>query len=74
MNWSKPYLGVQHLLDVDKSKGQITLTQYATFTEVWVVRRGSFSPIAEVTKPTVEAARRWGEGFARRNQMLVVTR
>lgn len=59
--WSKPHHGVSHLLDVDSHKGQVTIEEHGGGHVVaYVLRRGSFTPIAEETFTTLTAAKSWG--------------
>lgn len=65
-HWSQPYHGVSHLLGVDRNKGQITLEEHGSFVDVYALRRGRFTPVAEKTFRSRARAQHWGETYARR--------
>ncbi len=64
--WSKPYYGVQHLLGVPRSH-QITVNDYGTFSEVYMLHLHGMTPFTDVRREqydTPEQARKAGESWA----------
>lgn len=77
MNWSKPYYGVAHLLDVERGRGYVTVDERKSFTEAYVLRSGSFTPIAEIVfygPDATDKARAWAEEKARMFDLVKAAR
>jgi len=65
--WSKPHFGVQHLLDVPRSH-QITVNDYGTFSEVFMLHLHGLTPFTDVRREHHDSpvlARAAGEKWAR---------
>lgn len=63
--WSSPAGGVQRLLSVAPSKGEVIVTAFPHFADVVVVpAKGQMS--VEMSFPSASAARLWGEHQAKR--------
>lgn len=63
--WTRPYYGVQHMMDIPFSAGQITINDYGTFVNVYVLipnqhTRNRF-PAAEAHFDTVDEAKAWAD-------------
>lgn len=66
MGWTAPHHGVQHLSDVDPSRGQVTVIAHANFAVANFLPRGrTFTEGFDKVLPGPKSAREWSEHKAR---------